>query len=218
MRSQNVEKFNHDEEAHEYDQDIENESDPIRTGYHDLLSWVATKSNESHPKRVLDLGVGTGNLSLLLHGFDELVCVDTSSKMIEIAQNKIGKSDQVQFKKADLLEYFNEENRLFDSIVSTYAIHHLTESEKDFLFSELYQSLTIGGIVVVGDLMFKNQEEESKIFKQYRLQGNENLIDDIKDEYFWYLDSSVDFLKKIGFETFIQQFSDLSWGVYAKRN
>jgi hypothetical protein len=41
MRSKHVDKFNHDQDAPGYDQDILNEAHPIRAGYGELLDWVA---------------------------------------------------------------------------------------------------------------------------------------------------------------------------------
>lgn len=218
MRSQHVDKFNHDSEATGYDEDVQNEANPIRAGYQDLLSWVAACSNRQSAKRVLDLGVGTGNLSVLLKGQDSLTCVDTSSEMMSIASEKLDAHGTVVFQQADLLEFFDQDVEAFDSIVSTYAIHHLTEAEKHILLEKLYDSLKPEGVVALGDLMFENQDAESEIFRDYRNQGNEELVEDIQDEFFWYLEPAVKFMEQLGFTVETQRFSDLSWGIFGQRS
>ncbi|MBF0276415.1 MAG: class I SAM-dependent methyltransferase [SAR324 cluster bacterium] len=214
MKSQFFEKFNHDAEADFYDEDVKNESDPIRAGYPQMLSWIANKSNLSCAKRVLDLGAGTGNLSLLLDGYEELVCVDISAKMLEISENKLSSLEKIKFINEDLLGYFDISGNPFDSIVSSYAIHHLTEAEKLLLFRKLYHSLNPGGIAILGDLMFENQTAAAALLENFLSKGNENLIENIKDEFFWDIEGSVFELEKIGFETEIQRFSELSWAIF----
>jgi len=42
-----------------------------------------------------------------------------------------------RFIKADILEVFDYESGSFDSVISTYAIHHLTDEEKRLLFGKV---------------------------------------------------------------------------------
>jgi len=44
-----------------------------------------------------------------------------------------------------------------------------------------------------------------------------DVVKDIQDEFFWYLDSAIHEFQQIGFEVSAQRFSDLSWGVYGKK-
>jgi hypothetical protein len=54
MRSKYADYFNHDADAAGYDQDVQNERDPIRAGYRAVLRWVADKVKPH--SRVPDLG------------------------------------------------------------------------------------------------------------------------------------------------------------------
>lgn len=62
MRSSHADYFN-DDEANDYDADVLNESDPIRTGYESVLDWVIQSAEIADGSRVLELGSGTGNLT-----------------------------------------------------------------------------------------------------------------------------------------------------------
>ena len=103
MRSQNVDRFNHDEDAADYDRDVLNESDPIRAGYDALLGWIAAQLPPG--AEVVDLGSGTGNLAARIERPARLVCVDVSEKMTAIAREKLA-GLPCEFVRADLLECF----------------------------------------------------------------------------------------------------------------
>jgi ubiquinone/menaquinone biosynthesis C-methylase UbiE len=216
MKSKFADVFNHDENAAGYDTDVLNESHPIRASYEAVLNWVSEKSATTGDSIVLDLGCGTGNLSLRLKHFKRLVCVDISDNMLDIARSKLAGLDNVEFVKADLLEYF-EDAPVFEAIASTYTIHHLTEAEKPILFKQIYCSLQPGGMAVFGDLMFANTAAQEQLIQKYQAEGRFDVARDIQDEFFWVVDEASDSLTKLDFGIEIKRFSDLSWGIAAQK-
>src|SRR5208283_3492628 len=127
MRSKNADLFNHDNQADDYDDDVINESHPIRAGYRKALSWLGALVPPG--SCVLDLGSGTGNTILALPADCRVTAVDISNKMLDIAKSKLISRD-VKYVKADILEFFElQPAHSYDVIVSSYAIHHLTDTE-----------------------------------------------------------------------------------------
>lgn len=217
MKSEFGHVFNHDDDAAEYDADVLLEEHPIRAGYNAVLNWVAHKSNQARKKKILDLGCGTGNLSLRLRGFEQLVCVDISKNMLALARQKLVNSTSthtVTFVQADLLAYF-EDNPSFEAVLSTYAIHHLTATEKLILFKKVYQALLPGGMAVFGDLMFADSASQNKWLTDYQNNGLSEVATDIAEEFFWLVDEACPVLEALGFQVETMQFSDLSWGITA---
>ncbi|MCG8418445.1 MAG: class I SAM-dependent methyltransferase [Proteobacteria bacterium] len=214
MRSANVDKFNHDADAADYDASVADESDPIRAGYDAVLGWVAEKVPAGSGV-VIDLGCGTGNLALRIAGAARLLCVDVSDKMTAIARRKLAHLP-CEFVQADLLECFDD-LPLADVIVSTYAVHHLTWQEKQVLFQKIHGHLAAGGMAVFGDLMFESRTAERSLCNQYARSGRQELVDDLQDEFFWYVDEARAELQRIGFHTVHKQFSELSWGIAARK-
>ncbi len=208
MKSDFYQEFNHDGVAEKYDEDVKDESNPVREGYKDLILWV--NKNCSDSENVVDLGSGTGNTVVsLLSNVDSIVCVDFSEKMLEIAKEKLKGKKNISFVRSDLLSFFDKEEKLeVDTVVSTYAIHHLTQKEKHLLFEKIYNILPEGGKIVLGDLMFENKESEQKMKLKYP-----DLVEDFDDEFYWYLDKETKKLKDLGFSLNICRFSDLSWGI-----
>jgi putative AdoMet-dependent methyltransferase len=217
MRSAHGPVFNHDDHATDYDADVRNEKDPIRAAYHDVLAWVISEARIDSSSRVLELGSGTGNLSCLLDRSGELVCVDLSERMEAIARSKSGHILNRRFIKADILEVFDYERAPFDSVISTYAIHHLTDEEKRLLFAKIFTGLVPGGRAVFGDLMLQNQAEKASKIQEYLTKGDAKTAQAIDEEFFWSIDTARLDLNELGFQVETKRFSDLSWGVIARK-
>jgi putative AdoMet-dependent methyltransferase len=215
VRSKHVDEFNHDQWFEEYDLDVQNESDPIRTGYEDVLNWVIEKAAVKQDDEVLDLGSGTGNLCMRIKQCQHLICVDVSTKMSEVAKPKLAHLGEVEFQYKDLLEFFHANSAQFDVIISTYAIHHLEEDEKQTLFQYLWKALKPGGRAVLGDLMLENQTAELAMIQTYKELKKFSVSEAIEEEWFWYVDSAVSGMEALGFEVTGKRFSDLSWAIAA---
>jgi tRNA (cmo5U34)-methyltransferase len=104
--------------------------------------------SEQPPRRVLDLGAGTGLLSAaVLTAFPDvsLELLDGSEPMLAEATQRLG--DAVgAVHVADMADELPDGP--FDAIVSALAIHHLADADKQRLFSRAYQALTPGGVFV----------------------------------------------------------------------
>ena len=217
MRSRFVDKFNHDDEAPGYDEDVADERNPIREGYSALLRWVVDQASAGGSSSVLELGTGTGNLAILLENFDRMVCVDISANMLGIARAKLADRPNVEYVQADLLQCFEALEERFDVVISAYAIHHLTEEERHVLFRSVERSLEPGGRAVFGDLMFADDEERRDYLAALRSKGESDLADEIEDEFFWNVEETIGELVGLGFRVTKERFSRLSWGICAER-
>ena len=217
MRSRHADTFNHDADASDYDRIVRIQADPIRTGYGEVLSWVAREAEISASSVVVDLGVGTGNTSQLIRDCAALIGVDVSSNMMAIAGGKLEHLNSVQFVKADLLEYFQAKVPMADAYVSTYTVHHLMDDEKEILFQLVFDNLKPDGRAVFGDLMFEHSEGRASVIERLLRQGHSGAVDDIAEEYFWDVSGAVEALDRIGFEVTLKRFSDLSWGIACRK-
>jgi ubiquinone/menaquinone biosynthesis C-methylase UbiE len=212
MRSRFVDDFDHTRQAAKYDKDVTNEENPVRTGYESLLSFIANRVNPQ--SRVLELGCGTGNLTLKLKEMKEIIGVDISDAMIAIAKTKI-EDNNVHYCQDDILSFFDYNERKYDYVISSYTCHHLTESEKKILFKKSYNVLDKPGVALFGDLMFENNNEKKILIKQFKQRNIGWLIDIMKKEFYWNIETSVKELGKLGFQCKTYRFSDLSWVIEA---
>jgi tRNA (cmo5U34)-methyltransferase len=99
------------------------------------------------PRRVLDLGAGTGMLSARVaaeYPDAELVLVDGAPAMLEQARAALG--DRAEIHVADLADPLPDGP--FDAVVSALAIHHLDDAGKQALFARVCAALPPGGVFV----------------------------------------------------------------------
>lgn len=218
MRSEFADKFNHDLDAPDYDQDVHNEAHPIRAGYSAVLDWVAAQTTAAGARTILELGSGTGNLTLRLSPEAELTCVDVSREMMQIAQDKLLPDRAPAYVQEDILAFFNQPRGFFTAVVSTYTIHHLTAEEKELLFEKITGVLEPGGMAVFGDLMFENGAAREAYLARCQATGQEALAEEIEDEFFWDIETAVKKLQDLHFDVQTKQFSNLSWGIAARKS
>jgi tRNA (cmo5U34)-methyltransferase len=123
---------------------------------YDEMLEVITRCLPSTSKRILELGCGTGELSLkILKRFPEakIIALDYSPRMIDFAQDKIsqaGYKDNWQGVEADFGEWANNPEKFdlgdgFDACISSLAIHHLPDEMKISLFASICKNLNHGG-------------------------------------------------------------------------
>jgi tRNA (cmo5U34)-methyltransferase len=99
------------------------------------------------PRRVLDLGAGTGLLATRVaaaHPDAELVLLDAAPAMLELARERLG--DRATLHVADLDDPLPPGP--FDAVVSALAIHHLDDAAKRRLFARVRAALPPMGVFV----------------------------------------------------------------------
>jgi tRNA (cmo5U34)-methyltransferase len=119
---------------------------PHRTeGEKELLNQIPPEA-----KRVLDLGTGDGRLLALVRLNNpsiEGVALDFSDPMIEQAKKRFANDSHVTIVKHDFsLSLPAKKLGYFDAVVSSLAIHHLTDPRKKQLYTEIFNILNNKGV------------------------------------------------------------------------
>ncbi len=218
MQSKYVQAYNHDPWADTYDANVQNEQDPVRAAYGDVLDWTVASARIQPAHVVVDLGSGTGNTTMRIGPAARIFCVDISARMTEIARVKLAGRPEVAFVQADLLAFFDRQPIRFDALVSTYAVHHLTDDEKGTLLRYVAAGLRPGGRAVFGDLMVENTDERDRLADHYRQLGDEDTSESLVEEFYWRIDLTLPQIAAAGLELVeVRRFSELSWGICVQR-
>ncbi|MBD5081959.1 MAG: class I SAM-dependent methyltransferase [Ruminococcaceae bacterium] len=155
--------------SRDYDKTVQlsEESDEYPfAGYKDVLNTVYGEIRLGQGKTVLDIGFGTGILSKRL--YDEgvkIFGVDFSAEMVNTAKEKMPDARLYQFDFTKGLPKELEGQR-FDFIITTYAIHHLTDEEKISFIKLLKTCLNANGKILIGDVAFETQKDMELCMEQ----------------------------------------------------
>lgn len=105
------------------------------------------------PKTILELGCGTGNLTVKLaekYSAAHFHLADFSAGMIAECQKRLGPAAKITPHIQDFRALSFPENSL-DLVASTISLHHLTDPEKPSLFKNIASWLRPGGVFVFSD-------------------------------------------------------------------
>ncbi len=216
MRSKFADTYTPTDLHQHYDTRVADESHPTRAGYAETLRTVAAMACTPDGGVMADLGSGTGNLAAQLSGYSKLICVDIAENMHEVARKKLQSAKHVEYRCADLLEFF-ESDPSIDTILSTYIVHHLTPEEKIHLFREAFRCLKPGGRFICGDLMVADSYVRSKLLERYHREGYTDIADLMEQVHFWDVGWATSELNKIGFSANARWIAELSWVVSAEK-
>jgi len=169
--------------AAEYDAEVvdsDRKNEYPFAGYQKLMKLLYQKIVNKTPSHVLDIGIGTGTLSSKLYATGiGITGVDFSNEMLQIAESRMPTAELIQW---DLCKGMPPEidGKKFDVIVSTYALHHFTDSEKLRLIPLIMKHLEEGGVFLIGDIGFETPADLEKCKSNHA-----DIWDD--DEFFFVL-------------------------------
>ena len=125
-------------------------------------------SNIDSPKRIVDLGAGTGLLTYYWYqqfSNAEYVLVDIADEMLSIARERFAHIDHISYEIGNYIHKLPD--AVFDAVISALSIHHLENREKQHLFSEIYDRLPQGGLFVNYDQFCAGQPELNHWYDTY---------------------------------------------------
>lgn len=128
-----------------YDESVLKQETYPFAGYDEIVEEVI---NQTNGQKVLDLGIGTGNIAsqLVERGLD-IIGLDFSEEMLRLANEKIPEAD---LRLYDANEKSPEFDHDFDTVIMTYFIHHFHEKRQEELINQL---MKITKKLIIGDVM-----------------------------------------------------------------
>ena len=152
-------------------------------GYEQVLDEVVRLADVQPPMRILDLGVGTGNLAArFLHRECTVWGLDFSAEMLAQTRAKL---PQVNLIQADLLGEWPTELQLsFDRVVSAYVLHEFDLATKVNLLQRVASHyLATDGSILVADIAFPTSFARQEAARRWADAWDE-------DEDYWAADEA----------------------------
>ncbi len=131
-------------------------------GYEEALETAARTIAAVRPRRVVDLGAGTGALSeaVLRRAGDAVVeLVDADPEMLGRARGRLARfGDRAALRQAS----FDDPLPECDAVTASLALHHVpTLDDKRRLFGRIHEALRPGGLLVNVDVVIPAEPEGS---------------------------------------------------------
>ena len=125
-------------------------------GGNNLRNEIVGMAKLREAKSVLDIGCGTGNLSLeivrRLPAGGHVIGIDAGEKMVALAKNKLQEKQMpIQFLRVSA-ENVPFKDEVFDCVFNVFLLHHLPMELKRAAFNEMYRVLKKGGELVTVDV------------------------------------------------------------------
>lgn len=196
--------------ASEYDSTVSGRDpqyEEVFKGYDAMLNEVV-----SHLKgTVMEFGVGTGNLSEKILAHHDLIAVEPSPEMRAVAEQKLG----VQVRDGDFLNFPEDEE--IETIVSSYAFHHLTDTEKREAVERYVSTLDAPRFVLL-DTMFESKASRQHIIDWATERGYNDLVEDLNREFYPYTTTIRSMLEDNGYNVDMAQKNKFVWLVIATKS
>lgn len=169
-------------------------------GYERILDDVVVFADVTSGMRILDLGIGTGNLAQrFVQQRCEIWGIDFSAEMLAKTRVKL---PQVQLVQADLLaDWPVDIQSPFDRIVSAYVLHEFTLEAKIAVLRRATHYLAPGGVILIADIAFPSIAIREAAMQQ--LYGD--LWDE--NEYYWAADETLAVCENAGLRATYRQMS-----------
>ncbi|RDW20432.1 MerR family transcriptional regulator [Oceanobacillus chungangensis] len=186
----------------------------VHQDYDEALNRVINTIELASGETCVDIGTGTGNLGAkLLSKGVHVIGIDQSEQMLMVCKEK---HPAIETRKGHFLALPLMDNQV-DGIISSYALHHLTDNEKLLALEEMTRVLKSNGQICIADLMFVNKEHRQQMMETYRREGNTEAIYSIEDEYYGDRSKLVDWLMQHDYIVETYQFNNILSMIYAKK-
>jgi putative AdoMet-dependent methyltransferase len=189
-----------DEWAKNYDNTITSEKDDFPfAGYEMILEQVVSLADVKPNMRILDLGIGTGNLAArFINKGCNVWGLDFSAEMLNQTQVKL---PQVTLVQANLLgDWTKELQTPFDRVVSAYVFHEFDLETKIKLLQQISSHcLSTNGFILVADIAFPDVAIRTAASQHWQWDD---------DEYYWAANEAVIACKQAGLQVTYEQISN----------
>lgn len=206
-----------DKWADDYDNTVasdKGEYAEVFLGYPEIIKTVVDMIGDIEETYVVDIGSGTGNLAYEAHKKGYIsIGVEPNRAMREIALKKY---PQIRFCQGDFFKLPSLDKGI-GAVISSYAFHHLTDTEKGKAAGLYNMILPKGGKVIIADTMYETDKDRIDIRNDAKEKGYMKLLGDLDTEFYTVHDVLKKCFTAAGFNVTFKRMNKFVWILYAEK-
>jgi len=128
---------------------------------------------ENSSPYVLEIGTGTGlftEMFLEKYPNARMDLVDIAEDMLNIAKERLKEYKNLNFHLENIMEFEPNENKQYDAIISSLAIHHLEDKDKEPLYNKIGEWIKPNGTFVNAEMIAGETEYLNKMYEDWQIQ------------------------------------------------
>jgi len=181
-------------------------------GYEEAIARAAELVARARPRRVLDLGAGTGALAAALlarEGVGEVVLIDVDGEMLAQARVRLAAfGERATFRE----QPFDAALPRCDAVAASLALHHVpTMARKRALYARIHAALKPGGVFVNADVTMPAEPDlQEAAYERWarhlvasgieHRRAREHFAEWADEDTYFPLDEELAALRDVGFE------------------
>lgn len=197
-----VDRWNFNQLADSFDDMVSSKQSGPFESYEKVLAEVVAAADPKPGETGLDAGTGTGNLAsrfvarkIQMSGFDQ------SPEMLKQCRRKHPDMET----KLGTFFAFPFLDHEFDFVATSYALHHLTDEQKQLALAECKRVLKPKGRLIIADLMFENESHRLRHMQMLRKAGETETIQQIENKCYADRSRMLEELASLGFVAHARQ-------------
>ncbi len=136
-------------------------------GYVDIQKYIFETVNQKNQSNILEMGIGTGMMTKSVYDNNHIITgVDFSHKMIEEAKKIMPNSKYIESDFINSLPKLKDS--LYDTIIFSYSIHHLTPLNQRYVLDKLSRNLKQDGVIIIGDVITRTNDQMKLLASKYK--------------------------------------------------
>ena len=115
---------------------------------------------------LMDIGAGTGLFSAMVlqkYPLAHIELIDISNEMLQMAKQRLGAYPNVKTNKININD-IHLANKQYDAVISSLAIHHLTDEGKKNIYQKIYHGLKSDGIFLHAEQVLASNEHLAEVY------------------------------------------------------
>ncbi|MBB6216165.1 ubiquinone/menaquinone biosynthesis C-methylase UbiE [Anaerosolibacter carboniphilus] len=192
---------------------LDKEYEEVFESHDKILKYICEKVSDNVDSTIIEIAVGIGNLTKLLsqNGF-RVIGIEPSEKMRMAASLRV---PNIPILDGHFLSI--PITSPVDAIVTSFGFHYLSYAEKKKAIDYFDSFLTVGGKIVIADVMYVSAKSKKDLLKHVKARGAAKLLNDLNTRYYEYVEDISELFREKNYTYEMKKMNKYVWVVCGRK-